>query len=62
MKDLNLILNMKPSELKIYFSVKRYDEKTAEKLRILLRCRKAHDFQAIKDINPKFDNTNLRLK
>ena len=46
---------MKPSESKISFSVKIYDEKTAEYHR---KCSVAEkhtlSFQTIKDVNPKF--------
>ena len=45
---------MNPSEFKISFLVESYDEKTAENDRNWLRCRKAHGFDNIKDIDPKF--------
>ena len=36
--------------------------KNCWKLDKLLRCRKAHSFQIIKDIDPNFDSTNWRLE
>ena len=51
--DLNLIFPMKPSEFKISFPVKSYDVKTAQKLPKLLRCRRTHSFQTIKNIDEK---------
>ena len=52
--ELNEIFPMKPSEFKISISTESYDEKNYWKLPKLLRCRKSHSFQTIKDINSKF--------
>ena len=48
--DLKQIFPMKPSEFKIFISVKIYDEKTEE----IIAFGKAHSFQTIKDIESKF--------
>ena len=44
----------KLSDFKISISVESYDEKIAENLPKLLRCRKAHNFKTIKDVDPRF--------
>ena len=52
--DLNEIFSIKPSELKIFLSIERNKNKIAENGQNVLRCRKLHSFQTIKDIDPKF--------
>ena len=52
--NLHYIFPIKPSEFKIFISVESYGEKTAENLPKLIHYRKAHGFQTIKDIDPKF--------
>ena len=53
--DHSNIFPMKPSEFQISITVASYDEKTAKILTKLLRCRKAHGFETINDINdPQF--------
>ena len=51
---LNSIFKMKQSEFKISISVESYQEKTVQQVTILLRWRKAHSFQTIRDIDLKF--------
>ena len=51
---------MKPLLLYISISVESYYEKNCWKLLILLRCRKAHSFQTIKDNDLKFGYNKLK--
>ena len=52
---MNEIFPMKSSKFEISDSVKGYDKKkNSQKLTKFQRCRKAHSFQTIKDIEHKF--------
>ena len=45
---------MKPSKFKKSLSVESYDEKTAKNYQNCYVAEKNHNFQTIKDIDPKF--------
>ena len=53
---------MKPIDLEVSFSVKSYDEKTAENFRNCYVAEKQIVSKLSKISMPNFDNTNLRLE
>ena len=59
--DLNEIFPIRPSELKIFLSVKSYDKKTAEKYRNFYDAEKLITCKISKISIPNFNSTFLRL-
>ena len=57
--NLNQIFPITLSEFETFISVEIYIEKNCCKWSIWLRCRKAHSFETIRDVNPKFWKQNL---
>ena len=58
--DLNEILTMKPVEFQISYFFKGYDTKNCRKLTKFQQCWRVHNFQTMKDIEPKFRLDSLK--